>query len=577
MFNPDIARTTAIEITSQLPREIKDLILQSVVLRYYNIYTFEDTRRGLTDITKSDYRDVLVPLISLINLSDPLLNYAVCLALPKLSFERSKLTRSLFFQQFADFALSKSTTRIHELSTDTYESFPLIEKLMEYTFEQIFTEFSFNPEGRLPSLQLPVLEQCSTLKINTQTLEHVCLSGLLTRSRRLKVLKISVVMATSGAYLLNEFSKGLRNWFSVNLGNKTDKCLILDLEVDTFFPNTEASCLNNITEMSTFLTNTKNSNVRFDIFLRLDNESENIFNGINTFLTQWHKQFNGTFSLHGSIRKEFYNNPVFTRFIDTVSNAKVKTLKLNNIHDNNIIFHCPIDIWFRYSASSVADLLLSGVSISKFQNLASLKRLTLLDCKLIAHDALSGIHELCDELLISGCKYYDSNVFITLPTSLQLLEISGDVSSLANLPEISNMRNFQRLRSVKASFRTYDRIEMNEERRIRAISWMERFVFQLPSTVETLFLRIHKHRRENISGNAIFHPEKLRFDNLTQLHSLSLLIDSDPLSTIPFDFSKLPISLEELDLVMPSSFSGKLPVSLQSLDINTRACEKFKV
>ncbi|GMG21188.1 unnamed protein product [Ambrosiozyma monospora] len=203
----------------------------------------------------------------------------------------------------------------------------------------------------------------------------------------------------------------------------------------------------------------------------------------------------------------------------------------------------------------------------------SLKRLNLWSCKLIGHDVLNGISEVCDELSLSSCKYDGNDGSITLPTSIGFLDISLNDSDIADLPKFSNVGKLQRLRSVKAEIKAHG---IEDETMIHTISWPERFVAQLPSTVESLFLEIRKGRKENISGNAIFHPEKLRFDNLTQLQVLYLLIDSDPLSTVPFNFSNLPDSLQELQMVMPSLFSGTLPKSLQSIDINMCACEKFK-
>ncbi|GMG21420.1 unnamed protein product [Ambrosiozyma monospora] len=206
----------------------------------------------------------------------------------------------------------------------------------------------------------------------------------------------------------------------------------------------------------------------------------------------------------------------------------------------------------------------------------SLKRLNLWSCKLIGHDVLNGISEFCDELSLSSCKYDGNDGSITLPTSIGLLDIMVNDSDIADLPKFSNLGKLQRLRSVKAEIIAHgndDIKEIEDETMIRTISWLERFVAQLPSTVESLFLMIDE---ENISGKAISHPEKLRFDNLTQLQVLYLLIDSDPLSTIPFNFSNLPDSLQELHMVMPSLFSGTLPKSLQSIDIDIRTCKKFK-
>ncbi|GME71827.1 unnamed protein product [Ambrosiozyma monospora] len=233
MTNTDIARIAAIDIASQLPREIRDLILQAVVLRYYNFYNFDDFRLPRTRTTKSGHRDVLVPLISLINCSDPLLDYAVRLALPKLSFNGSDLMNSPFVQQFAKFALSESATRMCKFYTNTAaELSPLVEKLMESTFEHTITNFYGGLEFQSPDLPVPAFEQCSTLKISTRDIEQVCLSGLLTRSNKLKILELSTDMgAMDEAYLLNEFANEIQNWFDVNPRNKTEKSLILHLRL----------------------------------------------------------------------------------------------------------------------------------------------------------------------------------------------------------------------------------------------------------------------------------------------------------------------------------------------------------
>ncbi|GMG27966.1 unnamed protein product [Ambrosiozyma monospora] len=215
MTDTDIARIAAIDIASQLPREIQDLILQTVVLRYHNFYNFDDFRLHPTNRTKSDYRDVLVPLTSLINYSDPLLDYAVRLALPKLSFKGSELMRSRFVQQFANFALSKPTTRMYKFSTNSsIRLIRLVETLMESAFEQTITEFYHSSELQPADLQVPAFEQCSTLKLSTRTIEHVCRSGLLTRSNKLKILKLSIDMAVDKAHLLNEFANEIQNWFN---------------------------------------------------------------------------------------------------------------------------------------------------------------------------------------------------------------------------------------------------------------------------------------------------------------------------------------------------------------------------
>ncbi|GMG38755.1 unnamed protein product [Ambrosiozyma monospora] len=215
MTNTDIARIAAIDIESQLPREIQDLILQTVVLRYYNFYNFDDFRLRLTNRTNR------------------------------------------FVQQFAKFALSKSTTRMYKFSTNYTDSLsPLVAKLMEFTFEQTITEFYHGLELQSPDLQVPAFEQCSTLKFCTRTIEHVCLSGLLTRSNKLKILKLSIDMAVDKAHLLNEFTKEIRNWFNVNPRNKTEKSLILDID-RTSLPNTEFFGLYNLSEIDTFLKSTK--------------------------------------------------------------------------------------------------------------------------------------------------------------------------------------------------------------------------------------------------------------------------------------------------------------------------------
>ncbi|GMG18944.1 unnamed protein product [Ambrosiozyma monospora] len=231
MTNTDIARTTAIDIASQLPREIQNLILQTVVLRYYDFYNSDylSSDHNLKGYFRKRYhdRDVLVPLISLINYSDPLLDDAVRLALPKLSFENSELMRSRFVQQFANFALSKSTTRMFKFSTNTQRPFPLAEKLMESTFEQTISEF-YHFFGETLDFRAPAFELCSTLMLSVPNIKHVCRSGLLSRSNHLKILKLSI--GTGEEYLLNKFTKEIRNWFNVNPRNKTDKSLILDLQ-----------------------------------------------------------------------------------------------------------------------------------------------------------------------------------------------------------------------------------------------------------------------------------------------------------------------------------------------------------
>ncbi|GMG18945.1 unnamed protein product [Ambrosiozyma monospora] len=281
------------------------------------------------------------------------------------------------------------------------------------------------------------------------------------------------------------------------------------------------------------------------------------------------------------MRKELYDSPTFTQFIDTVSSLKIKTLDLFCAHDRNVGFYNPVDGLFQYSVLTVVNLKLKGVSISNLQNMSSLKRLILSKCKLIGSDVLSGICEFCDELTLYGCQYeYDDNAdSITLPTSIRLLDISEDLEDteeVSDLPKFSNLGKLQRLRTMKVVMFTHDIRTTDEPQGMRGISRLERFVAQLPSTVESLFSAILSRPRDKISGNAFFHPEKLRFDNLPQLHVLSLLIEGDPLSTVPFNFSNLPNSLQKLTIDMPSLFSGKLPKSLQSIDINTHACEKFK-
>ncbi|GMG39930.1 unnamed protein product [Ambrosiozyma monospora] len=210
MTDTDITRIAAIDIASQLPREIQDLILQTVVLRYYNFYNFDDFRLHFRNNPRLGHRDVLVPLILLINCSDPLLDYAVRLALPKLSFKESDLMNSHFVQQFANFALSQSTNRMYKFSTDTAKLSPLVEKLMESTFEQSIVDLY---RGLPRDLQVPAFEQCSTLKLRFSTIEHVCRSGLLTRSNKLKILNLSIDMAVDKVHLLNEFANEIRNWF----------------------------------------------------------------------------------------------------------------------------------------------------------------------------------------------------------------------------------------------------------------------------------------------------------------------------------------------------------------------------
>ncbi|GMG21189.1 unnamed protein product [Ambrosiozyma monospora] len=572
MTNTDITRIAAIDIASQLPREIRDLILQAVVLRYYNFYNFDDFRLPPTRTTKSGHRDVLVPLISLINCSDPLLDYAVRLALPKLSFKESDLIRSRFVQQFANFALSKSTTRMYKFSTNTAKLSPLVEKLMESTFEQYIVILGRRGSVRQPAdLQVPVFEQCSTLKIimTRFIFEQVCLSGFLARSNKLKILELTTDIFKYKGYLSNEFANEIQNWFNVNPRNKTEKSFILHLRLGVSHSSTEH--FYNLFGIDTFLNSTRDLNVRFDV--TLITASENILNGINNLLTEWHEKFNGSLiSYISSANKNFYDSPSFTRLIDTVSTIKIKKFKFSGKHSKD--FYFSIDRLFQYSVSTVVDLMLSEVSISNFQNMPSLKRLNLWSCKLIGHDVLNGISEFCDELSLSSCKYDGNDGSITLPTSIGFLDISVNDSDIADLPKFSNLGKLQRLRSVKAEIKAHG-IE-DHETMILTISWPERFVAQLPSTVESLFLEISHGRKENISGNAIFHPEKLTFDNLTQLQVLYLLIDSDPLSTIPFNFSNLPDSLQELQMVMPSLFSGTLPKSLQSIDIDMRACEKFK-
>ncbi|GMG34492.1 unnamed protein product [Ambrosiozyma monospora] len=571
MTNTDIATIAAIDIASQLPREIQDLILQTVVLRYYKFYNFNEFELHLRNIFNFGPTDVLVPLILLINCSDPLLDYAVRLALPKLSFRGSDLMNSRFVQQFANFALSESTTRMYKFSTDTVELSPLVAKLMEFTFKQ--TQFH---EGlHSPNLQAPVFEHCSTLILGVSTIEHLCGSaGLLTRSNKLKILMLSIDMLEDEAHLLNKFTNEIQNWFNVNSRNKTEKSLILNIKFVTSVlnsrPITRDLILANLSEIYTFLTSSKDLNLRFAIFLILDKVYEDIFNGINTLLTQWHETFIGSLKFYiTSKSKEFYETPSFTQLIDTVSTSKIKEFHFHSgVYSND--FYFSIDSLFRYSVSTVVDLRLSDVSISNCQNMPSLKRLQLFRCKLIGHDVLNGISEFCDVLLLNGCKYDDNNGSITLPTTIGFLDINGDIS---DLPKFSNMGKLQRLRSVKAEITSFSGKARDEE---TVISWLERFVAKLPSTVESLFLMIPRQAlKQNISANAMYHPEKLRFDNLTQLQVLYLLIESEPLSTIPFNFSNLPDSLQALTMVMPSLFSGRLPKSLQSIDIDIRACEKF--
>ncbi|GMG21334.1 unnamed protein product [Ambrosiozyma monospora] len=474
---------------------------------------------------------------------------------------------SRFAQQFANFALSKSNTRMYKLTTNTERPFPLAEKLMESTFEQTISDFHHSFRAS-PDFRAPAFELCSTLILSVESIEHLCRSGLLTRSNRLKILKLS--SSFDEEYLLNKFTKEIRNWFNVNPRNKTDKSLILHLQIHRSAP------IGDDFEIVTFLKNTKDLNVKFDLSLQLV-RADDLFKGINTLLTQWHEKFNGSLIFVGDMSKELYDSPTFTQFIDTVSSLKIKTFDLFCPHGRDVGFYS-IDGLFQYSVSTVVNLELQCVSISNLQNMPSLKRLFLNLCKLIGNDVLSGICEFCDELTLYGCQYeYDDNAdSITLPTSIRLLDISENfegTEEVSDLPKFSNLGKLQRLRTVKVAMLTHDIIATDEETRMYGISRLERFVAQLPSTVESLFLKAYKSIRHN---NAFFHPEKLRFDNLPQLHVLFLLIDSNPLSTIPFNFSNVPNSLQKLTIDMPSLFSGKLPKSLQSIDINTRACEKFK-
>ncbi|GME85168.1 unnamed protein product [Ambrosiozyma monospora] len=119
---------------------------------------------------------------------------------------------------------------MRKFSTDTAELVPVIERLIESTFEQTTTVLYGDEVELPPDLQVPALEQSSTLKLRLETLEDVCLSGLLTRSKKLKILEVYIDMSHNEADMLNELAKEIRNWLNLDPRNKTDKSLILNLK-----------------------------------------------------------------------------------------------------------------------------------------------------------------------------------------------------------------------------------------------------------------------------------------------------------------------------------------------------------
>ncbi|GMF03754.1 unnamed protein product [Ambrosiozyma monospora] len=130
--------------------------------------------------------------------------------------------------------------------------------------------------------------------------------------------------------------------------------------------------MNNISEINTFLKNTQDLNVRFDIRSTLIEESENILNAIVSLMTQWHDKFNGTFKMDCYLSEDSFYGSTVTKLIETISNSKSKTLRFyNTINDEYL---CSIDALFQQSCSSLVDLFLGGIKILKLQNLPLLKR-----------------------------------------------------------------------------------------------------------------------------------------------------------------------------------------------------------
>ncbi|GME72002.1 unnamed protein product [Ambrosiozyma monospora] len=177
--------------------------------------------------------------------------------------------------------------------------------------------------------------------------------------------------------------------------------------------------------------------------------------------------------------------------------------------------------------------------------MSRLKRLLLAGCQLIGPDFFNSISEICCELGLSKCEYYDTDS-IVLPTSLRLLNINGDLSTTNEFqfPKISSLGKLKKLSFVEIQLNLPIDLKITDEQNMLSICWIETFIAQLPSSLESFFLDVRKGESD-ISGNAAFHPEELEFDDLTNLHTLHLKMDSDPTSIIPLNLSNLPRSLRK--------------------------------
>ncbi|GME72003.1 unnamed protein product [Ambrosiozyma monospora] len=319
-----IKKDTAIQVASQLTREIQDFISQIVVLKYLKFPNFEDTRKALPKHNPS-LGDALLSLMSLIRCSDPILDHAVCLTLPKLSFDL-EFQYSYFYQEFAQFVLSKST-KMKSFSTNAGLTSPYTKSVIEFIFDRIKTEFYHTEAGEEIDIHDTVFEKCTTLGNTSRTIETVCSSGLLTGSNRINTLVLGVNASLDRVSILNQFTESIQNWFNVDPVKKYSKSLILKLSFDLHSNDSEAIFLQCISEIDAFLESTQNFNVKFSISSYMFKESGgDILNGLNTLLSRWHKKFNGGLRFIASMTEEFLCGTELYQLLHSMPNLKITQL-----------------------------------------------------------------------------------------------------------------------------------------------------------------------------------------------------------------------------------------------------------
>ncbi|GMG31125.1 unnamed protein product [Ambrosiozyma monospora] len=592
---------TAIELISQLPLEIQNSILKTVLLNYFlwlrvvNPFPLHQSSGGLPhedDTVQAPPRifwdkSMVFQLVSLIGY-DARLDDILSLVIQEMQLDVYELDElnETSFEKLANFVLSRSIKvnmidlRVSDCTHEFLDSSLGMKFLRSGCKKVLFTVAEDERDNEIDMNEhLLLFKEVTFLKLEIRQLQRLYDLDFSLLSSRLDCLSVGTG-GTLSVDFLNSIQKDIKKWM---LSESTQQKKLI-LEPCIGFPDepelapkfnhyedlydydqpSDEMAHEYIEKLGTFLNKNCDLNIELKIEVCLCDSYPQLVESLLSSLSGNNCCFPAAVSLNQ------FNDP------EELSDVFNWLIRIPDLRKFEISISClsiepettPV---INFSSTSIIELNLEYVMCAperglSFENLNSLEYLDLYECQVSADffshlpDSLRSL-SLCNVILIS------SSDGVKLPIGLERLEYRGDTHK-CTLPLISNFNDLTQLHEVAVEKVSSDDVpewfDFVEYQTALHHVTMQSFITNLPTQIKSLVLHTECSPKRSFEDTMICRSAEL-LHSFTGLQYLDFECDchgSFDLCLLP-PLMKLKLTVHDYD-----SFSGHFPSTLKFLDLH---------